>query len=165
LAYIDKRQVIEKAISRLNEELLALLQAAKAAHEAATHEESRAEDRHDTRGLEASYLAGAQAARAGELQKLIAMFRQLQVRDFAPEESISIGALVEIELESNQKRSIHLITPLGGGISVSIGGATVQVITPQAPLGEALLGKKAGDFIEIEAAQGQTREYSVIRVF
>ncbi|MFL5814751.1 MAG: GreA/GreB family elongation factor [Bdellovibrionia bacterium] len=162
---IDKRQVIELAISRLNGELSALVQAAKAAHEAATHEESRAEDKHDTRGLEASYLAGAQAARATELQKLIMMFRQLQVRDFAPDEPVAIGAIVEIELESNQKRSIHLLTPLGGGIAVSVGGVTVQVITPQAPLGEALLGKKAGDIIEIEAAQGQIREYSVIRIF
>jgi transcription elongation GreA/GreB family factor len=165
LASINKQSVIDQAVLRLNEELSTLVQAAKSAHEAATHEESRSEDKHDTRGLEASYLAGAQAARAAELQKLISMFRRLQIRDFAPTEAISIGAMVEVELESSGKRSIHLLTPMGGGISVTIAGVTVQVMTPQAPLGEALMGKKAGDFIEIEAAQGQTREYSVIRVF
>lgn len=164
-AAIDKRKVIEQAISRLSDELSALVQAAKAAHEAATHEESRAEDQHDTRGLEASYLAGAQAARATELQKIISVFRQLPIREFAENEPAVIGALVELELEPSGKRSFHFIAPLGGGISVNLNGISIQFITPQAPLGDALLGKQVGDLVEVEAAQGLTREYNVIRVF
>jgi transcription elongation GreA/GreB family factor len=159
---IHKQQLIDQLVLRLNEEFSTLVQAAKAAHEAATHEESRAEDAHDTRGLEASYLAGAQAARAAELQKLIAMFRQLPIREFKPGEPIAIGALVE--LESLGKRSIHLIAPSGGGISVATDEGSVQVITPQAPLGDALIGRKTGDEVEIET-QGRTREYEVIRIF
>ncbi len=162
---IDKRKVIDQAITRLSEELSALVQAAKAAHEAATHEESRAEDQHDTRGLEASYLAGAQAARAAELQKLISVLRQLPIREWGESEPASVGALVELELASSGKRSIHLIAPMGGGISVSLDGAVVQIITPQAPLGDALMGKKRGDLVEVEAAQGTIREYTVIRIF
>jgi transcription elongation GreA/GreB family factor len=162
---MDKKKIIELTVSRLNDELQALVQAAKAAHEAATHEESRAEDQHDTRGLEASYLAGAQAARAAELQKMISVFRQLPVRDFTPDEPVAIGALVELELEATGKRSVHLLAPLGGGISVASAGTAVQIITPHAPLGEALMGRRVGDVVETEAAHGQVREYSVIRVF
>lgn len=162
---VDKRKVIDQAVSRLSDELAALIQAANAAHEAATHEESRAEDQHDTRGLEASYLAGAQAARAAELQKLISIFRQLPLRDWIEGEPAAIGALVELELESTGKRSIHFIAPLGGGISVKMNESTVQFITPQAPLGEALMGKKVGDLVEVEASQGLVREYEVIRIF
>src|SRR5581483_11142644 len=60
---MDKRRLVETVQQHLAEELATLMQAAKAAHEAATHEESKAEDQHDTRGLEASYLAGSGAAR------------------------------------------------------------------------------------------------------
>lgn len=162
---LDKRKLIDSAISRLSDELSALVQAAKAAHEAATHEESRSEDKHDTRGLEASYLAGAQAARAGELQKMISIFRQFQIREFSKNEPAAIGALVELELEPSGKRSFHFISPVGGGISLSVDGVTVQFITPQAPLGDAILGKKVGDLVEVEAAQGLTREYNFIKIF
>jgi transcription elongation GreA/GreB family factor len=162
---IDKRKLIDQVVSRLNDELSSLVQAAKAAHEAATHEESRAEDKHDTRGLEASYLAGAQAARATELQKMISMFRQLSVRELGPNDAIQIGAVVELELEPSGKRSFHCLVPLGGGISMPIENQMVHFITPHAPLGEALFGKRVGDEVEIESAQGQVREYSVIRIF
>ena len=60
----DKQAIIDRLVEKLQSEAEALVRAAQAAHEAATHEESRAEDHHDTRGLEASYLAGAQAQRA-----------------------------------------------------------------------------------------------------
>ena len=56
-----KQKLIEAILLELESELSVLADAAKAAHLAATHEESVAEDPHDTRGVEASYLAGAQA--------------------------------------------------------------------------------------------------------
>jgi transcription elongation GreA/GreB family factor len=158
---LDKQRLLDHIVLRLNEELQNLVQAAKAAHEAATHDESKAEDAHDTRGLEASYLAGAQAARAGEIQRLISVFKQLPIRSFDPDEAVAIGAL--IELETSGKRSLHLLAPMGGGISVQVGDKTVQIITPQAPLGDALVGREAGDEVEIEA-QGRTREYTILKI-
>src|SRR4051795_10826976 len=109
---MNKRRLVETIQIHLAEELATLVQAAKAAHEAATHEESKAEDQHDTRGLEASYLAGAQASRAAELRQQQHVFRTLALRDFGPEESIGVGALVELEIDG--KRSLYLLLPIGG---------------------------------------------------
>ena len=69
---INKKELIQKLILSLEEELLALKTAAQATYQAATHEESKPENEYDTFALEASYLAGAQAKRAGQIDEIIA---------------------------------------------------------------------------------------------
>jgi transcription elongation GreA/GreB family factor len=156
---LKKRDLVEKILENLNRELQTLLQSAAAAHEAATHEESKAEDAHDTRGLEASYLAGAQLARVEVLKKTIASYQFADIREFKPTDPIELGALVELELDG--KRLNYFLVGQGGGMSLSLQGKTVQVITPQSPLGEALLGRRVGDSIEVEG-QKVSREYEVL---
>lgn len=153
-----KRAIVDTIRAAMKAELDAILESAKAAHEAATHEESKAEDAHDTRGLEASYLAGAQLARAENLKRVITALQFADVREFAPKEAIAVGAL--IELESAGKRGKYFLVNEGGGISVSGG---VQVINAKSPLGQELIGKCAGDSVEIVSA-GVTREYEILSV-
>jgi transcription elongation GreA/GreB family factor len=162
---MDKRRLVETIQTHLAEELATLVQAAKAAHEAATHEESRAEDAHDTRGLEASYLAGAQAQRAAELKSLILMWKFLPLREFGPEDVACPAALVELEHSHAGKttRAFYFIAPQGGGLVTRVDGQPVQVITPNSPMGEAILGKKEGDTVEIETRSGM-RSYRVIGI-
>jgi transcription elongation GreA/GreB family factor len=156
---MDKKKVIEQIQIYLAGELNTLLEASKAAHEAATHEESRPEDQYDTRGLEASYLAGAQAQRAAELKQLLIMYKFLPVRPFDSSDVIVPTALVEMEY--NRTRAFYFVAPSGGGLITRIEGHAVQVITPQSPIGEALMGKKVGDVVEVEM-RGGVREYRVI---
>jgi transcription elongation GreA/GreB family factor len=160
-----KAKIIEKITEKLEAELEPMLRAAEAAHAAATHEESRAEDQHDTRGLEASYLAGAQAQRALELKQLISLFRLMHPRDFQASEPADLGAV--IELEQGGRRSLYFLVQAGGGISIrSDDGKTIHVIAPKSLLGEELMGKRAGETFEIELeGQGGTREYEVIRLY
>jgi len=159
---IEKSELIEHILAHLSQEVASLERSAQAAHEAATHEESKAEDHHDTRGLEASYLAGAQAARVAELQAIISNFQFSKPRNFSPSDPIAAGALVELDCEG--KRTWVFLVVQGGGLTLKLGGSRiVQVITPQAPLGDALLGKRAGEAVEVEG-QKQSREYEVVSV-
>ena len=155
----DKKRVLAQIVESLQAELASLTEAARAAREAATHEESKPEDQYDTRGLEASYLAGAQAERALQVQRMITYFRELAAESSAAGGVIAPGALVE--LESGGKKLRYLLAAMGGGISVSVDGLTLSVITPQAPLGETLAGARAGDEIEVET-QGAVREYRIL---
>jgi transcription elongation GreA/GreB family factor len=164
MSKLNKKEVIEKIVAKLQEQVDSQLEAARAAHEAATHEESKAEDQHDTRGLEASYLAGAQAQRAADLQILITVYRQLPSEDLAAGALVAPGALVELELVVRPgHRTCYFIAPHGGGVSVVVDGVTIQVISPQSPLGEAVTGRKAGDIAEVEA-KDSVREYRVVSV-
>ncbi|MCM2278646.1 MAG: GreA/GreB family elongation factor [Oligoflexia bacterium] len=158
---MSKQRLIEAIVAKLEAELAVLERAVSAAREAATHEESKAEDPHDTRGLEASYLAGAQAARALELRQLIGMYKFLPLRTFRSDDPIGEGALVLLGFGG--RKTYYFLAGQGGGLSVSIEGHTVQVITPKAPLGEALQGKRAGESCELEA-QGNSREHEILSV-
>jgi transcription elongation GreA/GreB family factor len=156
-----KQELIQIILAQLNSELEQMTSSAKAALEAATHEESKAEDSHDTRGLEASYLAGAQMARAEILKKTIAAYRFMKVRDLSEGQSIELGALIELAAEG--KILSYFLVGQSGGISVPFEGKSIQVINLQTPLGDALLGHKAGEIIEVEL-QHRQREYTILSV-
>jgi transcription elongation GreA/GreB family factor len=158
---INKQKIVELIRVRLEEEVQLITQAAKAAHEAATHEESKAEDSHDTRGIESSYLAGAQAQRASEIQQQIHAYKVMKLKEFSTQDPIAATALVE--LRSDTKRSLYFIAPQGGGMKVQLENDVVQVITPHSPLGEELVGRRTGDTVEVEA-QGGSREYEITSV-
>jgi len=140
---MNKRALIEKIIAKLTSELAVYFRAAQASRAEATHEQSKAESKYDTRGLEASYLARGQSKQAMELETSIAEFQKMEVRKFAAGEAIGVGALVE--LQTTEETSFYFIGPRAGGTEVVQDKKEVLVITPQSPLGAQLMEKKAGD--------------------
>lgn len=156
-----KRELIEKLVLKLEDERAKLAEAALHTYEAATHEESEPEDQYDTRGLEASYLAGAQAKRVAEVEQTLHTIRTLQFREFRESDPIAATALVE--LDHDGKISYCLLLPQGGGLAVDHHGHHVQVITPKSPLGEALIGRSVGDVAVVDVGN-QTIEYEIVAV-
>ena len=140
---MNKRALIRKIIARLTDELAVYFRAANASRAEATHEQSKAEGKDDTRGLEASYLARGQSRQAAEIEAAIAEFKKLAARQLTDGEAIDIGALVE--LEHGGEHSFYFIGPRAGGTEVVHEKREILVITPQSPLGEQLMGKKQGD--------------------
>ncbi len=63
---MNKRALIRKIVARLTEELEVCFRAVQASRAEATHEQSKAENKYDTRGLEASYLARGQSKQAAD---------------------------------------------------------------------------------------------------
>jgi transcription elongation GreA/GreB family factor len=159
---VDKKKLIAHICALLEKDLQAAIEAAKATYEAATHEESKPENEYDTRGLEASYLAGAQAKRVAEIEETLTTFRFMEIKNFGPDEPIGATALVEVELNSTRK-SFVLIMPKGGGQVLKFEDHMIQVITPNSPLGEALIGQTAGSDVVVDTGS-QSREYDIISV-
>lgn len=73
---MDKLWLQQQVLQRLADDLQRVEQAARFAHETATHEENIAENKYDTLGLEASYLATGQARRAEALRQALLQWRQ-----------------------------------------------------------------------------------------
>jgi transcription elongation GreA/GreB family factor len=151
---VNKQEIIREIIAQLASELELLAKAARAAHSEATHESSKAENKYDTRGLEASYLARGQSKQAAEAAQAIADFEKLPLRNFTAADEIDIGALVIAE--SRKERTAYFIGPRGGGTEVKHAGQEVLVITPRSPLGQQLVGRKQGDKIQMEIAGART---------
>jgi transcription elongation GreA/GreB family factor len=140
---MEKSKLIEQIVACLSESLGVLEKAARASHAEATHESSKAESKYDTRGLEAAYLAGGQARQAKEILDSIKVYESMTARDFAAGEPIDLTALVD--LDAGGTRSLYFIGPKNGGLEIEYTRKEITVITPQSPLGQELMGKKAGD--------------------
>src|SRR4051812_39561967 len=154
-----KRALIQQLQADLAEEIASHTRAANSAREAATHEENRPENDKDTRAVEAAYLAGAQADRVRDLERIANALEFLPLRGFGVDEPIASAALIELDLGGAAERrppndavknKLHcFMAPQGGGMKVELYGKEIQVITPQSPLGQALLGKSVGDVVEV----------------
>jgi hypothetical protein len=158
---VDKRALVNQIIAHLRSELELLAKAARAAHSEATHESSKAENKYDTRGLEASYLARGQSRQALEAAQAIEELQKLPLREFTSSDEIDVGAFVE--LASKRERNFYFLAPRAGGTEVTFEGQEVLVITPQSPLGQQIAGRKQGDKIKLSIA-GVTNEFRVALV-
>jgi len=152
---MNKRALIRKIVAQLGEELQVYFRAAVASRTEATHEQSKAENKYDTRGLEASYLARGQSRQAAEIQDSIAAFEKLAPRRFGDAEPIDVGAFVELEI--NGEKAAYFLGPRAGGTEVVHDRQTVLVITPESPLGRQLMGRKQGDMLKLNLAHAQNQ--------
>jgi transcription elongation GreA/GreB family factor len=147
---------------RLRQDLELYHRAAVAARAEATHEQSKAEHKYDTRGLEASYLARGQSRQVAEIEAAIEKFEKMEVREFGAGEAIETGAMVE--LQNGREKNIYFIGPRAGGTEVTFEKKEVLVITPESPLGAQLIGKKQGEKHRLEIA-GAKQEFTVASVW
>ncbi len=132
------------------------------ANDTATHEENVAENKYDTLGLEASYLAHGQSQRLAECESDLVKFRKLPVTEFTENTTIALGALVTLEDEQAQQKQLFLGS-VAGGLKLHFKGHDIMLITTSAPLGKALLGHFVGDEIVVLVGAQKIR-YEIIAV-
>jgi transcription elongation GreA/GreB family factor len=156
---MTKTQLLELITATLARNLDVAQRAAQTAYETATHEENVAENKYDTLGLEASYLATGQARRTEEIRQSLVKYQGLVLRDYDAGVGIQVGALIELENTRGERQHVFL-GPDAAGLTLTFDGAAVTVITPHAPLGMALLGKFEGD--EVSVRIGNSLQHSEI---
>lgn len=143
---MNKTLLVESLRSELKRRYERALAALAGAHEAATGADTKAENKYDTRGLEASYLAAGQADQAEELRRGLGALESFAFRDFDFDDEIESGALVEVE--QDDELLYYLLAPAGGGLILSADtGETVTILGPAAPLATALIGKTSGTIL------------------
>jgi len=160
-ARVDKVILLAKLRRALEAELAAAERTARETAEAANHPEAKPDNDKDTRKIELSYLAAGQAARARELEAALVLLTTLPAEPFAAGAPIRAGALATLEVAEKTQRV--LVSPAGGGLKLDDEGGPISVVTPQSPLGRALLGRTGGDEFELSVA-GRTSEVVIVRV-
>ena len=136
---MNKTLLLKAVIAELEEELRRQLAANATASAGATHGEAKAETKWDTCGLEQSYLARGHAKQFELLARQVEELRGFFLVDFSGK-PIGVGALIEVEV--TEERMLFFLLNCGGGIELEVAGREVTVITPESPVGSALLGKK-----------------------
>ncbi|MBK5436408.1 GreA/GreB family elongation factor [Pseudomonas sp. TH32] len=159
---MNKHAVHQLVLDKLAVDLDIALRAAQTAYETATHEENIAENKYDTLGLEASYLAAGQARRVEEIKQALTLCQNMQLRAYDDQRGIEVGALLGL-VDENDRQQWLFLAPDGAGLKVDVVGQPVTVITPRSPLGKSLLGKFEGDEVEILVG-GARQQFAVTEV-
>ena len=149
---LQKMAVVQAFIASLQNDVDSVVAAARATHDAATHPEAKPENDKDTRALEAGYLAGAQSARAAELQQHLAAVARTDISGFS---------LVTLQETTAKKSLVVLLSKWGGGQKVDVDGVVVQIITPHSPIGMAVAEQAAGSEVEVEMGP-RVRRFTVV---
>jgi len=131
-----------------------------ATHEAATHAESKAENKYDTRGLEAAYLADGQRRRLHEIETALAAYRNLQA-GVSSDGRVRVGALLCLDHDGAERW--FFLGPDAAGLKLQHDGREILVITARSPLGQGLLGREVGDEVELRV-HGQLQRYEVLQI-
>jgi transcription elongation GreA/GreB family factor len=76
-----------------------------------------------------------------------------------------VGAIVEIEDDETGEGRTFFLAPVGAGITLTGpgGDGLVSVVTPQSPIGRAVIGRCAGDVVDVTVA-GALREWQITYV-
>ena len=159
---MDKFLLQQQVLERLTEDLLQAEQAVRTAHETATHEENIAENKYDTLGLEAAYLATGQARRAEAIRHSMTHWRQFRPGPYDADKGIQLGALVCL-VNSDGKQQHIFLGPVGGSMKLVNGAQLVHVISSESPLGMVMLGKCEGDEVSINVAL-VLQQFEVLRI-
>jgi transcription elongation GreA/GreB family factor len=138
-------------------------EAAMQAYNTATHEENIAENKYDTLGLEAAYLAQGQSQRVAECAADLAEYNKLSPITFTSGTAISIGAVVDLVDESGRTQTLF-IGPAAGGLKLTSQQVGLTIVTPSAPLGAALVGHYVDDEIKL-LVSGKDKYYEVVAVY
>ena len=146
---MTKEDIHRRFLEQLSEELESIRAAAKKAFDTATSGEHRAESKYDTFSLESSYLARGQAKRVDELSDALERLQMLPLVALGDAAPIQLGALVRLEANDGEKRTLFF-GPAAGGEEITVDGEEVTIVTSSSPLGQAVLGKKVGDSFEIK---------------
>jgi transcription elongation GreA/GreB family factor len=142
----NKQGILDNVLKALEAELERQTQANAQSNAATTFSASNADKQRDTTGYESAFLAHGYAKHCIDLAHQLEELKAMEVEDFTGQE-VDIGALVEVEMDG--KADWYLLLIGGGGIEVSADGKTVTVITPESPLGEALMGNIEAGFVEL----------------
>jgi transcription elongation GreA/GreB family factor len=159
---LNKSAILQCIVERLQVDLDVAVRAAQTAYETATHEENIAENKYDTLGLEASYLAAGQARRVEEIRQSLSLCRQFVLKPFDEQRGIQTGDLIALQADNGTQQFLFL-APDAAGLKVSVEEQLITVITPRAPLGQNLLGKLDGDEVQV-VVNGSRQSFEITQI-
>ncbi|ACY17758.1 GreA/GreB family elongation factor [Haliangium ochraceum] len=139
--------------------------AARDAAQEAKHGASSNEKRQDARvHQEYSNLARAQHGRAEKAARELDALDAFEAKAYSSKRPIGLGALVEVEDERGEGRTLFL-APVGAGVTLTGPGGDgfLSVVTPASPIGRALLGRRLGEIVDV-TVRGEPKEWTITYV-
>jgi transcription elongation factor GreA len=141
-----KMKILLKALEERRQELLeGLATATKAQFEA----DGKMQSRYDTQKEDAAQEVAIYEGLIADIDNVI---KRLTIVEAGQEsvDTVEIGRLVTIEFDDGDEDTLLILDTRGG---VSVGD--FQTLSPQSPVGCAILGKRVGETISVELPSGE----------
>lgn len=146
---INKKLLLDEIIKTLEALYQDAFDAAMRAYDTATDNGNEAENKYDTLGLEAAYLAHGQSKRVAECAVDLNTFKKLKEFEADSRKIIKIGTLIYL-VDSDDNKFVVFLGPAAGGLNVTFEETNIAIVTAAAPLGNALLGRFIDDEFELK---------------
>jgi transcription elongation GreA/GreB family factor len=160
---MDKQALLEQLMTRLREQLRVSQRASKDAQQAARDVATAQEKVADAReSIEYGALATGHAKRLNQLGEELAALERVRLPPATRRAPVGIGSIVEIEDEETQEGRTFFVLPVGAGQELTGpgGDGLLTVVTPQSPIGRAVVGRLQGDSIQV-TTQGEPRDWNI----
>jgi len=154
-----KQEIKSQLLAKTESELQAAEEALRSTQSLVRDGDLKSDGKYDTRGIEAGQLAGAQEKRVEELKLELQLLEELPVRELRADDEAALGALLTIETAGVARR--YYLASTAGGTMIRVGDETLLVISVFSPLGDAVLGLRAGEEFECEVG-GKDRSYKLL---
>jgi transcription elongation GreA/GreB family factor len=141
---MDKSAILQAIIEQLRADFEHRQNISRKTRAAGNDSESKAENKYDTLSTEENYLADGLARQALAAAEAASALEKLRLESFGVSDPIDLGALVQVEFP-DRTCEWFLLAPAAGGTEIEHEGETIVVLTPESPLGAALIGRLAGD--------------------
>ena len=151
----DKKNLLQLFRNKLHESVETYQEGMEMQKEFIEDSPGPMQSRYDSAMVEGQWLLSSMQKSRDTLLKAIASLDSLLEKDDEVCESVREGALVELRQKENGRKNSYLLLEAagGGGASVLYNGEKYMVITAESPLGKALMGKKAGDEVELKTSR------------
>jgi transcription elongation GreA/GreB family factor len=143
---LTKPFVIKAILEKLDSDLALAISAAENARDTATSKENIAENKYDTLGLEAAYLAHGQSNRAQRLAEERSAFAALSQE--SDSDTVVLGSLVSVNEPDDSTRWIF-VGPGAAGLTLSVENHEFVVVTRESPLGASLWGLSVDEIAKV----------------
>ena len=160
---MDKSDLVAQLVRQLSSSARAALSSRDAVASEAKDGATPDEKREDARAAhQAASLGRAQQKRA---QQALAEADVLANFKPGPISRAGLGAIVEIEDADTGEGRTFFMAPVGAGITLTGPGGDghLSVVTPASPIGRAVLGRTAGDVVDV-TVEGDVREWEITYV-
>jgi transcription elongation GreA/GreB family factor len=160
---MDKQDLVAQLSRQLESSGRAALGARDAAVREARDGATPDEKREDARAAhQLGTLGKTQQKRAQQALAEADLLVTFRPRPLPATAAIGLGAIVEIEDEESGEGRTFFLAPVGAGMTLTGpgGDGLLSVVTPASPVGRAVLGKKAGDVVDV-TVDGDLREWQI----
>jgi transcription elongation GreA/GreB family factor len=168
---LDKKLLIDQLAARLKESVEVAVRSSEEAREAARTLQTESEKKEDGRAaIEYGSLATAQSNRSRKVQEelhALSLFWNAGLPRFSAKSPVSLGAIVDVSVDGERgtEERTYILLPVGAGTELTGPGGDgyLSVITPASPVGRALLGRRAGESVDVTIG-GEAREWTLVEV-